>query len=126
MLDDIAVEKTRFSVDGRDYVFAFSDLGRVEFALLTRWTRSADGLFPIGPERFDDRDTGANALRVFGRVAQLTVEAAKRRRPGMVFFHPSNDRRIAIYDWLCRRLRARLPEYHYYLLGGTFYFFRRH
>ena len=96
----------------------------MDFALLTRRTRSADGLFTIGPERFDDRDAGANALRVFRQVAERVIDRVKRRRPGMFFFYPSTRRRIAIYDWLCRRLHRRLPEYHYYLLGGTFFFYR--
>lgn len=119
--------RREFSVNGHDYLLSIDLDGSVQFALIRSGPPSTDiyDLFRHEPQAsFADENVHANAFAVFRLVTDAIVEFVHRSRPPMLTFTAADARRTRLYDWMAKRVQARVPDYYCYRFGSEFYFYR--
>lgn len=119
----------QFRIEGLRYGLQVSETGQVAFWLEDGTTRRGkvqkDVLFEDLPVLDDVNLLTVQPMTLFRLVARRVEDWIACEKPYQVYFSTGDARRAAIYRWLAKRAVSRLPDYWYYELERSFYFFRK-
>ena len=120
-----------FENDGLRYLVSISESGELGFALIggqskkgSAMRRPSEDLFWDEP-RFDDADLNRDALAVYRKVQNLSLDYVFSNKPWALHFAATTKRKIKVYRWMANRISKKLTDYNLIEYPpGTFSFYR--
>lgn len=111
-----------FTVNGLNYVASLDRAGDFSFSLVggnsskgsarNRKTALWDLYYDDTPE-WGDVDLNKNGLTVLKTAGQILVDWVYEFRPWRIGFAAGTDRKVAVYQWLAKKLAKKLPGYRF-------------
>lgn len=122
--------KTEFTIDGLDFRLTVADDGQITFFVIGGATKKK----AFDPTWYDDvteysmrdRDYFDNAWKVFSVIKKKLLAYIGKKKPFMLYFKASTDRKHKVYQKLAAKLAMLMKDkYMFYEQDKVFYFVKR-